>query len=297
MFRKNLLLAGLMFATGVTLADYQPPLGQGPATPAAPTQPSANQTANNGGGMASGVSSPYWNQSSDLPAADIRAVPPAVAQAVQAKWTFNQTQDDLSYALRVNQMQFDLRPDVVAAVREERAAYDNLQKERARALSSLNDNAAYTGANQLQANLTQQIADERDADHPNPDRLSGMATVRLNYVQDNRKLEASVLARDDGYQKARQRYIEAATRVREMRQAEALAVMTDPNLTSLRRQVADARIAKLTTAAYRDATLGARNVALDYAGYYRRTGYLNNGFLTGYYGGYPYYGYGSGFRY
>jgi len=73
--------------------------------------------------------------------------------------------------------------------------------------------------------------------------------------------------------------------------------MTDPNLTSLRRQVADARIAKLTTAAYRDATLGARNVALDYAGYYRRTGYLNNGFLTGYYGGYPYYGYGSGFRY
>jgi len=294
MFRKTYFVAALALAAGVTLADYQPPLGQGPTAPAAPTQPSANQAANQGGGMTGSVSSPYWNQTSDLPAADIRAVPPAVAQAVQAKWTFNQTQDDLSYALRVNQMQFELRPDVVAAVNEERAAYDNLQNERARALSSLNDNAAYTGANQLNANLTQQIADERDAEHPNTDRLSGMASVRLNYVQDNRKLEASVLARDDGYQKARQRYIDAATKVRELRQAEALAVMTDPNLTTLRRDVADARIAKLTTAAYRDATLGARFLALDYAGYYRHTGYLNNGY---YYGGYPYYGYGYGVHY
>lgn len=283
---KAYLLTGVL----LTAATFAPAGG-----PAAPVAPSSDTPR---------VSSPYWNQGSDhaaqgdqsqsgqndLPAADIRAVPPAMAQATQARWVFRQSYDDLSYALRVNQMQYDLRPDVVNAVNAQRAAYSDLQKERARVLAPLNDNAAYTASNKLSANVTEQIADERDSDAPNPVHLLGMATVRLNYVQDNRKLEASLLDRDDTYQKARQRYIDAGQKVADLRQTEALAVMTDADLTTLRHQVASARIAKLTSAAYLSSVIDARDIALNYAGYYRNTGYLNNGLGGGYL-------YGNNFRY
>jgi len=173
---------------------------------------------------------------------------------------------------------------------EEQNAYNDLQKERRRALSSLNDNAAYTASNQLSANVSEQIQDEREADQPNPTRLVSMATVRMNYVQDNRKLEGSILDRDDGYQKARQRYVDASQKVRDLRKAEALAVMTDARLTSLRHQIAQSRIDKLAAAAYLDGVVNAQDIALNYAGFYRRTGYLNNAFYgnglyNGFYGG------------
>ena len=289
-YGKQVLAALILTAAGAAngaRAEIQPPLGQGPlAAGNRDVAPTTNAR----------VSSPYWNNDdpgatgqTDLPAADIRAVPPAMARATQTKWTYAQTQDDLAYALRVSATQFDRRPDVVAAESEQRVAYDALQKERDRALASLNENAAYKASATLSTNLSQQIADERDQDKPDPAHLRGMASVRLNYVQDNRKLESSILERDDAYQKARHRYLDASAKVRDIRQTEALAVMTDPNLTALRQHVAAARIDRLTAASYLVGVVFARDTALDYASYYRRTGYLNNYIgYAGYYGGYGY---------
>ena len=95
------------------------------------------------------VSSPYWNQgpsqASDLPAAEIRAVPAAHAAAVQARWTYIQTGTDLSNAVRVMQMQMELRPEYVKAVADEKAAYDALEAARRNALAPLADNAFRQG--------------------------------------------------------------------------------------------------------------------------------------------------------
>jgi hypothetical protein len=52
---------------------------------------------------------------------------------------------------------------------------------------------------------------------------------------------------------------------------------------------------KLASAAYLNSTIRARDIALDYANNYRRTGYLNNSY--GYVNGFQPFGYGSGYGY
>jgi len=247
------------------------------------------------------VSSPYWNQgpsqASDLPAAEIRAVPAAHAAAVQARWTYIQTGTDLSNAVRVMQMQMELRPEYVKAVADEKAAYDALEAARRNALAPLADNAAYNGSEQLRSNLTQQIADEQFQIKPDNDRLLALARLKVEYGKDNRKLESAVLERDPAYQAAKQRYVDAGQRVLALKHQQALAIATDDNLVAIRKQYAEARIASLTTGAYYQSALEARNGAVNYALLYRGVDiYHGNGYYP--YGGYGYgYGYGVGYGY
>lgn len=240
------------------------------------------------------ISSPYWNQgqpaASDLPAAEIRAVPAAHAAAVQTRWTYIQTQTDLSNAVRVVQMQQALHPEFVKAVADEKTAYDTLEAARKAALAPLADNAAYNGSEQLRGNLSRQIADEQFQVKPDPTRLMALARLKIEYGRDNRKLEAAVLERDQAYQAAKQRYVDAGQRVLALKREQALAIATDDNLQTLRKQVADARITALATDAYYHSAIIARNGAVDYALLYRGVDIYH-----GYGVGYPVYGYGYGY--
>lgn len=217
------------------------------------------------------VSSPYWQSGSsdDLPATDIRLVPGAKAAAVQARWTHLQLSTDLNIATRMRVIQLESTPEYRQAVSEESAAYEAMQSARGNALSGLRNNDAYLAAESLRDNLTLQIRDLHDAPKPDYDRIAAVAKVKLSYIADNRKLETDALARDSAYQDARRKYVAAAQRVIELRQANALTIATDDDLLTLRRQVAEARIAKLTSAAYLDSAVRARNIAVRYAVYSR----------------------------
>ena len=282
------------FVAGLTLAGAAIAVADNPAGPM--TRPTDPQ---NGAAAVNQVRSPFWNggqqaqqSTSDLPATEIRAVPVAHAQAVQARWTFNQALVDLSNATRILQMQLDMRPEYVKAINDEKTAYDAMEAARKNALSPLADNAAYNGAEQLHTNLVELIADEKDQDTPDPERLAAMAKLKLDYVKDNRKLEASALERDQAYQDARQRYIAAGQHTLDLRHDQMLAIATDDNLQSIRKQVADARVTKLATDAFYESAIRARNIAVDYALLYRGVDiYHGTGNAYGY-GGYGYGGYG-----
>lgn len=258
--RVSFGLGALIAAVGVASTAFaaEPSrLGDGPTT----------STADNGR-----VSSPYWqsgSNSDDLPATDIRLVPSAKAAAVQARWTHLQLSTDLNIATRMRVMQLEATPEYRQAVAEETAAYDAMQTARGNALGGLRNNDAYLAAEVLRDNLTKQIRDLHDEPKPDYDRIAAMAKVKLSYIADNRKLESDALARDSSYQDARRKYVAAAQHVIELRQANALTVATDNDLIALRRQVAEARIAKITSAAYLDSAVRARNIAVNYATYAR----------------------------
>ncbi|HEX8324281.1 MAG TPA: hypothetical protein VF595_10245 [Tepidisphaeraceae bacterium] len=239
------------------------------------------------------TSSPYWNGNSaplaDLPATEIRTVPVANANRVRSHWTFQQTMTDLNNAVRLMRTGMDRQPEYVKALADEKTAYDAMERARDAALADLQNNPAYTGAETLRRNVSAQIADEMDTPKPDPTRLAGMAKLKLQYVKDNRKLEVSALERDQAYQDARRRHLDAAARVSEMRSTQAFAVASDQSLAALRKQVADARIERLTANAFYESALQARNIAVDYALLYRGVDRYH-----GYGNGYAGYGYGVG---
>jgi hypothetical protein len=257
------------------------PLGQGPTAPDGPQRPTR-------------VTSPYWNQdasSSDLPAADIRNVPGARAAAVHAKWTYHQSMVDLSNAVRLMQLQMDSRPDFVAALTEEKSAYEAMQTARKNALAPLRDNAAYSAGEELGVAVSKQIEDERFEDKPDQARIDALAKLKLEYVKDNRKLEVAVLEGDQDYVSARQRYLDAGAKVRELRRQQSMSVLTDDTLIAMRRNVAESRVNSLVAAAYLRESIRARNIALDYAAFYEtynRQPYYTAGYWYANYGAYGY---------
>jgi hypothetical protein len=213
--------------------------------------------------------SPYWGETGDLPAEDIRAVPSASAAAVEARWIFNQSMVDLANATRLLTIQIEQEPGFAQALREEKQAYETLAQVRRTALASLLENPSYTGAEQLRMNLSRQIAEEFEQDKPDFVRIDAMARLKLDYGRENRQLEQSVLERDAEHTQARNRYIEAANVVRDLRSRQAMTIATDEGLSDLRRQIAGARITKLAATAYLRGMVQARNLAIDYAQFYR----------------------------
>jgi hypothetical protein len=232
MIVRKLLIAAAAVTCMNAIANAQAPasLGEGPATRDA-NRPRA--------------STPYWNSESqgaaqsDLPAADIRAVPPARAAAVQSRWTYNQLVTDLGRATRMVSLDLEGREEFRRGVADEKAAYEAMADARRRVLEPLARNDAYLAAESLRANLTDQIKDAHDRPKPDLPQIEAMAKLKLSYVADNRKLEQDALERDGDYQSARTRYLAAAGAVQQQRQAVAMMIARDESLQDLRRQVAE----------------------------------------------------------
>ncbi len=285
MFIATFAAAGLV---SLARADVPASLGEGPATAATR------------GGERVRASSPYWNGGSasnaaDFPAADIRAVAPARATSVAARWTYNQLLVDLSNATRNVLNDLENRQEFRRALADERAAYDAMTESRRKALAPLAGNDSYIAAETLRRNLTEQIKDAHERPKPDAQQIEAMSRLKLSYVADNRKLEQDALERDSEYQSARSRYLNAARVVIEQRQAAAMMISKDDTLRDLRRQVAESRIARLASAAYLDSTVHARDIALNYAAFYRRRAYLQT--YGGYANGFYPIDYGSGYGY
>lgn len=285
-FAASMIAGAALFAGSAWAAETPSSLGQGPGSMNGPAAPQAPQRPQR-------VASPYWDDgaASDLPAADIRTVPGAAAAAVQARWEFNESLVDLSNAVRLMQLQQESKPEFVDAITNEKNAYEAMLSARKSALASLRDNAAYMAGEDLRRKVSQQIEDEAFQDKPDPARIEALAKLKLEYSRDNRKLEAAVLEGDQAYVSARQQYMDAGAKVRGIRQQQSMAVLTDSNLIMLRRSVSENRVNKLASAAYLRSAIRARNIALDYATFYRsydRQPYYTADYWYGNYGRYGY---------
>ncbi len=239
------------------------------------------------------VETPYWGGNSlsaplgDLPATDIRAVPPAKAAAVQAKWTYFQLQSDLSNATRMLVNKLERDPEYKKALAEETDAWNKMQSAREIALAELQSNDSYVAGNHLRELMNEQLADLHDQEKPDHNRIVATALVKMSYTSDNRRLETQLLNNSSSYQEARKNYISAARRTSDMRDQVALAVAEDDSLRDLRKQIGQARIAHLSTDAYLKGTIDAANIAIKYARFHRGYDvYHGSGYRSYDYGGY-----------
>lgn len=229
------------------------------------------------------VSSPYWNEGrrstdSDVssPSAEIREVPAARAQAVHARYSWYQAQTDLYNTLRLKIQEYNSSPEYKAALLEQSEAWDAYALARTKTVEGLIKDPAYSANQMLREKLSNQIADAYEAPRPDTSAIHAMSSLKLNFAAQNRKLETSLLDRDTDYKSAQQHYRAAAAKVRELDEKRAMMIATDPTLSAMRQAIAQAHIDTMTTSAYLDSALRARDIAIDYANERDRIRYRYN---------------------
>jgi hypothetical protein len=187
---------------------------------------------------------------------------------------------------------FERTRDYASALAEEHEAFAQLERERNEALRSVRDDPAYQASLSLRQSLTDQIADTREDRRPYDGEVMAMAEVKLGYASTASQMESAALAADPDVQQARERLRRASARLSELRAQHDLEVRNSPELEVQRRNVQDARIAKLASEVYYRGVRHVAEAALDYAYHTRRYDqyqYLSYGYYGyNYHGGYPY---------
>ncbi len=252
------------------------------------------------------VSSPYWNSpdraasATQLVSETVQAVPAARAASVDARWRFYQADNELQRVTgnftRTFEQSLSLR-DAQRALDDAQRRYD---AARALALETVWSSDSYQAAVKINDGLTQQIRDEHGQKAPDGEKIRSLAESKLQFIASSRLREARALTENEEFQSARRTYMEAADRIRSLRQQFENEMRESIDLASLRQAKQEALIRRLATQAYYESAIDAREIALDYAYYSRNRDrytpgnvydynydYRYNNYRTGYPIGYP----------
>jgi hypothetical protein len=268
-------------------------LGQAAQTPDPATQqPGAQQAPNS-----------YHDYGSGYPAPEVQTVPMAYAHTVTARAEQDQMLTDLHTTVDRIREDFNYSPDMIAAIRGQDAAYLAYDDARRRVLENLSTDPTYRAMISLVVSLKHKLEDERPGVKPTEadlERILATATLKLSYASAASAMEVAALSADSDVMQTRARLITAGDKVGQMRTDFDRQVRRNPEFLAARRNLDEARIARLTAEAFLDGALDARSVALDYAYYLHRFDQYSYAPVvpTAYgYSPYPYgygYGYGTG---
>jgi hypothetical protein len=262
---------------------------------AQPTQPSDRD--DNGAPPAGAMAGdPYHGYSgNDYPAEEVRAVPPARANAVRARLEHERAQSDLYRWIDRNWDDFMNSREYLDTSANERKAQDGYNRERDRVLKNLNGDSNYRTLKELIADISAKMERERPRSMNaamNGDAMEdmlAMATVKLGYLSQLSAMETAAMSADKGVQDARNSLLDASNRSREMRKTFDRRLRRDENFLAARTRIDDLRINKIVAATFLESAINARCIALDYAYYVHRWDqykYSNYGIYGDYYGSY-----------
>jgi hypothetical protein len=250
------------------------------------------------------VSSPYWSGASrgapeaQLVADTVQAVPTAHAAAVDARWRFFHADNELQRVTGNFTRTFEQSAALRDAQRAMDEAWDAYDAARAVALEPVRSSDSYRAAASAHERLTQQIVDEHGQKSPDQTKIRSLAESKLQFIASSRLREMNVLADSDEVRSARRNYVEAANRVRSLRQQFENEIRESIDLADLRRAKQEALVRRLATQAYFASSIRAREIALDYAYYSRNrdrytpgnaydSDYSYSNYRVGYPVGYP----------
>jgi hypothetical protein len=247
--------------------------------------------------MATNPSSPIYN----YPAAEVQAVPPAKAAAAVARAVQNREYATLSGAVRNTVRSFEKSEDLQKAIAAEDEAWSAYEKAREAALRDLRNDPKYQAQVELANNLKTKIAERHAAPKPKEMRVSmpdpgitAMASLRFDYASAARARETEALSGSDAVRDAKQRLVEARSRVTQLREQMSEQVRTDDQIVAARKSYWDAKINRLGAEAYLSGVLEARSIALNYVYFINK--YNKYGQRYQYAGGYePAFGHGYGY--
>lgn len=268
---------------------------------AQPTQPADEQPRRDarGGDENGGAGGAMYGDSyrgySDYPAEEVRAVPPARANAVRARLEHERAQSDLYRWIDRSWDDFMNSREYLDASANERKAQDGYNRERDRVLRKLNDDSNYRTLKELIADITAKMERERPRSMNamvNADAMEdmlAMATVKLGYLSQLSAMETAAMSADKGVQDSRTALLDAGNRSREIRRTFDRRLRRDENFVAARTRIDDLRINKVVAATFLDSAINARSIALDYAYYVHRW----DQYKYSNYGMYADYGYGT----
>jgi hypothetical protein len=233
----------------------------------------------------------YYYGYGGYPAYEVNNVVLAQTRAATARALFRRAESELGQAYRAAQREFDRSQEIREALNAEKAAYDQLVAARRKAISTLADDARYTRLLALKADVAEQLAEGRANRTLGPAEILSMATLKMAHATDIRAMEANALNNEPDVKTAQDRLVAAGTRVAEVRQRYDDSLRVNPDIQMARRNLEDARLAKLTAEAFLHAAYGAGVTALDYSYWVNRRAFGSSGYS------YDPYGYGYGYGY
>ena len=232
----------------------------------------------------------YGPDTRDFPQTLASQIPGASAQRARARMALLRTQSELSGTFRKMRFMFDRSPEHREVAAEEKTAYEAYESARLAALAKLADNEDYKAVVALRDELGEQIFQLQNMKDVPPSAIVPLAEEKLHYARTASAMESQALAEDPAVKQAREQFVAAGSKLAETKLAFDDSLRYHPDVESARVQVEDARIEKVTTAAYSRALNRVTAAALDYAYFINRS----NRPTVGYPVAYPDYGYGYG---
>jgi hypothetical protein len=237
----------------------------------------------------------------EYPTSDVHTAVEANARMVYARANYRRMQDSLTAAIRQMQYNFEHSPELMEAQKNEQRAWEDYVAARNSALKNVINDPKYQANLALKNDMGEKIAEVRSAydtprardmrlaDRIEPSRMKQivmLATVKLDYAQVVTDMEVTALKADSGVSDTRSKLMAAGARVQAIRDNFERTTRNSSDLAALRGKIDDARIALITSEAFRDGAVDAANQALDYTYYKNRFGGNVGSYEYGYYTGY-----------
>lgn len=251
-----------------------------------------------------GYVEPAGREPGGFPSGEVHDFVVANARAAASRAVYRRAESSLNNAIRRAKRDFESSEDLQKALAAEKQAYEDYQAARRAALESVVSDPQYLAILSIHGDLTERIATQRQyleseglgnnyfAVHsPAATDLLSLAMLRMNVAGDARMLEQSALEDSEELREARAKLRATADRISKLRKDFDRELRDDEDLAAARAILEDARIARLTAAAYLKGAMLAADEALDFAYHLHRYD-RHVPFNT-----YPYFGYPNGGQY
>lgn len=231
----------------------------------------------------------------NFPSVEVHDAVVSNARAATARAIFRRAENALNAAVRRAVRTFENSDELREAKEQEKQAYEAYAAARRRALQSVLEDPKYRAIMSLRADLTDQINYKRAnrsyddrTDRQITDDIIAMATLKMNYAADARAMEQMALETNSEHKDAQAKLRTAAAKAQELKTDFDEALRNDRDLLAARRNLEDARIARLTASAYAEGAIDAAQEAIDFAYYLNRYSRYNGAGYQDYREYYPY---------
>lgn len=201
----------------------------------------------------------------DFPAAQVAAVPPAMAAAAAARTELGLSRLDLNARIAHVRRDFEQSSNYRTALIEEKKAWRDVQSARDAALQSLRASPTYRRLAQQRDLVDARLVDLRSDPFASPDLLLTAAQEKLRYARTLSSMESAVLENDEQLQEARQRLYEAGRRLQKLRRDLERQIQNDESLQATRQNIRRQRVDVVAAESFLNGAIAARNIAMDYA--------------------------------
>ena len=248
-----------LLGIALAVASVQVASAQTRPMPPDPYDPKpADNSANN--------SAPVYPAKNDFPSVEVQAIPPAHARVVELRWTMDMARRALMDTVDKLRDDFQASSEMQAAIRSQQLAHERLVAARSSALSEVRKDLRYKTLRSMASDLKDRIEELTQSDATaNAGEIRAFADLRLEYSTKASGMEVDALMADSTYQEARTRLVDVSQRVSQLRENFNRSIKRNVEFVAARNLMSNLNIAYLSSDAYLQSAIEARNIALTYA--------------------------------